>query len=643
MSSLTYPGVYIREFTPPTPIEGVSTSIAAFLGPFTDGPPMEPTKIFAWDDFKRAFGEQPPAGLYTWYAVRSFFENGGTICYALRVSNATFGQAALDDSGGADAVVIRARRAGALTPAVTAEVQQTNPLPANARLYRPTGSISGSTASSIAIGGGNAARFRAGDRVTWGSGKPALEVLRVEGNDLRMVDPVPTGTAAPTGTLRLADLPAGARTVRAQNVGALEAGSRVRLTQTGQTAQALVVEEVRREPDVAGAPVTFRITFRTGLAVPWPLETNDTDIEAHEFTLTIRQGTQTFTYPRLAMDPLHPRYFASVVATDANAPVYARPTDPPNPNRPAATGAGAPVSVPSGTADNPGTLTTTDYANALSRLRAVEDVSIVCVPDQTNPATQANVIAHCRDVNRFAILDPPRGLDLFGATSIDSYRNALDSPGGYAALYYPWIQVMDAGGTSPIFIPPSGAVAGIYADTDERRGVHKAPAGTESVLNALGVERPMGNDEQGQLNLRGINVLRVFRAGARPVVWGARTTEPANRYWQYVNIRRLFTFLERSLERALQESLFKPNTPQLWKELARSATAFLTKAWRDGALFGERPEDAFYVRIDEALNPPSERALGRLYIEIGIKPAYPAEFIVVRIGVWEGGSEVTES
>ena len=126
------------------------------------------------------------------------------------------------------------------------------------------------------------------------------------------------------------------------------------------------------------------------------------------------------------------------------------------------------------------------------------------------------------------------------------------------------------------------------------------------------------------------------------MLWGARTTA-TDRNWQYVNIRRLFLFLEESIQEGIRWAVFEPNNLGLWQKLRRSIRDFLTQQWRNGALFGEEPDDAFYVRIDEVLNPFSEQALGRLHIEIGVRPSYPAEFIIVRIGIWQGGSEVTET
>jgi phage tail sheath protein FI len=185
----------------------------------------------------------------------------------------------------------------------------------------------------------------------------------------------------------------------------------------------------------------------------------------------------------------------------------------------------------------------------------------------------------------------------------------------------------------------------VYARIDDSRGVHKAPAGVEANLaGTLGVERLLGDSEQGLLNLApyGVNVIRVFHGGP-PTVWGARTTAVAagNSTWQYVNIRRLFIFLEASISEGIRFALFEPNNLELWGKLKRTIGAFLTKVWQDGALFGATAKDAFYVRIDDALNPPDQMALGYLTIEIGVRPAYPAEFIVVRIGITPGGVTVT--
>jgi len=250
------------------------------------------------------------------------------------------------------------------------------------------------------------------------------------------------------------------------------------------------------------------------------------------------------------------------------------------------------------------------------------------------------MIDHCETMyDRFAILDSIRG-----ATPDKDIRDQfadVRSERGFAALYYPWILARNPLTGMNERWPPSGHIAGVYARTDAQRGVHKAPANT-NIRGALGLERLLTNEEQGPLNLMGINVLRVFPEQAQPLVWGARTTA-TDRNWQYVNVRRLFLFLEESIEEGIRWAVFEPNNLQLWQKLKRTITEFLTRVWRDGALFGATPKDAFYVRIDEVLNPPSTQALGRLYIEIGVRPAYPAEFIIVRIGIWQGDSNVSET
>jgi phage tail sheath protein FI len=238
------------------------------------------------------------------------------------------------------------------------------------------------------------------------------------------------------------------------------------------------------------------------------------------------------------------------------------------------------------------------------------------------------------------VLDCAPGLDI---TGVGNHFAQVRSVKGYAALYYPWIVVRDPVSGATQSWPPSGHLTGVYARTDAQRGVHKAPANT-GIVGALGVETLLSDNEQGPLNLLGVNVLRVFPGQSQPVVWGARTTSgDLDRNWQYVDIRRLFIYLEQSIEAGIRWAVFEPNDLSLWQKLKRSIGDFLTQAWRDGALFGAKAEDSFYVRIDETLNPPSTRALGRLYIEVGIVPTYPAEFIVLRIGIWDGGSDVSTS
>jgi phage tail sheath protein FI len=252
---------------------------------------------------------------------------------------------------------------------------------------------------------------------------------------------------------------------------------------------------------------------------------------------------------------------------------------------------------------------------------------------------QSAVVTHCENMaDRFAILDAAKGSSLSDALA---QRAALTSASGFAAMYYPWVWVADPASNGVLLVPPSGHIAGIYARSDNNRGVHKAPA-NEFISGAVALEVVLNDADQGQLNAAGVNALRVF-PGQRPTVWGARTTAPRDQVvWRYINVRRLFIFVEQSLLAGLRWAVFEPNDTGLWKKLERTISEFLTRVWLSGALFGNKASEAFYVKIDEELNPPSVRELGQVIIEIGIAPVRPAEFVIVRLAMWDGGSQASE-
>jgi phage tail sheath protein FI len=215
----------------------------------------------------------------------------------------------------------------------------------------------------------------------------------------------------------------------------------------------------------------------------------------------------------------------------------------------------------------------------------------------------------------------------------------------FAALYYPWIRVTNplagaaANGNRVLTVPPSGHVAGIWARNDDTRGVWKAPA-NEVVRGALDVETKVTKGEQDLLNPAGVNCIRPF--GTRGIrVWGGRTLSSAPS-WRYVNVRRLFNFVEESILNGTQWVVFEPNDLDLWARVKRTVYAFLLGLWRQGALFGATPEQAFYVKCDEETNPPESVDEGRLVVEIGIAPVKPAEFVVFRISQWAGGAGAAE-
>jgi phage tail sheath protein FI len=210
----------------------------------------------------------------------------------------------------------------------------------------------------------------------------------------------------------------------------------------------------------------------------------------------------------------------------------------------------------------------------------------------------------------------------------------LDS--SFAALYYPWITVAALQETQPLPLPPSAFVAGICARVDAERGVWKAPAG-EPVHSAVGLEVVLDAVAQEPLNAEGINVLRLF-AERGVSVWGARLAT-ADAECKYVNVRRLLIYVERSIDRGLQWVAFEPNGEALWEQVRRTVEDFLLTTWRDGALLGAKPEEAFFVHCDRTTMTQDDLDNGRLVCLVGVAAVRPAEFIIVRIGVWTGDHE----
>jgi len=281
-------------------------------------------------------------------------------------------------------------------------------------------------------------------------------------------------------------------------------------------------------------------------------------------------------------------------------------------------------------------------------LEAVEDVTMVAVPDlmgayqrgaidlESVKAVQSAMIAHCELMgDRMAILDPPPGLSPQQVKEWRTDQAGYDSK--YAALYYPWIKVFDPATGVNRFIPPSGHIAGVWARNDNTRGVHKAPA-NEVVRGAVALETQLTRSEQELLNPIGVNCVRSF-PGRGILVWGARTlsSDPA---WRYLNVRRLFNYLQESILNGTQWVVFEPNDEALWARIRRTISAFLTMEWRRGALFGLTPDEAFFVKCDRETNPAESIDAGQVVCEIGVAPVKPAEFVVFRLAQMSGGTSL---
>ncbi|WP_345783330.1 phage tail sheath family protein [Natrialbaceae archaeon AArc-T1-2] len=269
--------------------------------------------------------------------------------------------------------------------------------------------------------------------------------------------------------------------------------------------------------------------------------------------------------------------------------------------------------------------------SGLAAFEEIDDISIVCVPDQARESLDLAepVAEHCGHEDRqdrIGLIQAERGFDVAGDPELPLRSE-------YAAFYCPWIEIHDPVTGRPKEVPPGGHVAGIYARSDAEHGVHKAPA-NEVVRGAQGLGITITDAEQSILNPGGINCIRSFRGrGIR--VWGARTmaSDPS---WKYVNVRRLFLYLRESIDEGTQWAVFEPNNEDLWARVRQTITNFLRDVWEDGALMGSTPEEAFYVKCDRSTMTQNDIDNGRLICEIGVAPVKPAEFVIFRISQWTG-------
>jgi phage tail sheath protein FI len=524
MPSYLSPGVYVEEVASGSrPIEGVGTSVAAFVGLAPSGPLNEPTLVTNWTQYVAAFGEFTD-GYYLAHSVYGFFQNGGSAAYVVRVGGAPGASA----GNGAGPAAVTGSSARAALPA--GEPRQLG------------------TFSVTALASGS-------------SGPLSVEVADAEGE-------------GPAERFKLI-VKDGDKAVENFDVTAKKGGRNYVVTQVKERSKLITVTEAAPAAQLA-RPDNQTLALVSPAAAPAPADG--------------------------AVETSHP----------------------------------GPATYLGDSADRTG----------FGGLEAVDEISMVAVPDlmaayqrgaidlEAVKAVQLGLIAHCELMgDRVAIIDPPPSLN---ARQIRVWRQetaGYDSK--YAALYYPWIKSFDPSSGQSRLIPPSGHVAGIWARNDSERGVHKAPA-NEVVRGAVDLEMQITRGEQDLLNPIGVNCIRSF-PGRGIRVWGARTlsSDPA---WRYLNIRRYFNYLEESILIGTQWVVFEPNDHALWARIRRNISAFLVNEWRSGALFGQRPEEAYYVKCDEETNPPESVDVGRVVCEIGIAPVKPAEFVIFRLAQFSSGN-----
>ncbi|MES4909041.1 MULTISPECIES: phage tail sheath subtilisin-like domain-containing protein [unclassified Streptomyces] len=520
MPSYLSPGVYVEEVESGSrPIEGVGTSVAAFMGFAQKGPFNEPTLVTNWTQFTSVFGDFVE-GTYLASSVYGFFANGGGICYVVRIGGAGQTDAA-DTAGQGEAGAGAPKEIGA----------------------GPTAQLGPYT-------------VRALPGVT---GQITVEVADPEGED----PPQDVFTVVVKRDGTVVETYPNVTTKRSKENVATQVRARSRLIGL-------------EEPGKGAAP-----------ARP----------EAQAVTLVVGPGTGP----------------GAAVPDALSADSY--------------------VGDP-------------DQRTGFGGLEAVEEITMVAAPDLMSAyqrglldlesviSVQRGLITHCEAMgDRIAILDPPPGLS---PRQIKTWREETTGfASKYATMYYPWIKVFDPAAGRDAFVPPSGHVAGVWARNDDSRGVHKAPA-NEVLRGAVALQTQITKGEHDLLNPIGLNCIRAF-PGRGIRVWGARTLadDPA---WRYLNVRRLFNYLEESILAGTQWVVFEPNDDALWARVRRTISAFLVNEWRKGALFGVTPDEAFYVKCDRETNPPESIDAGQVICEVGVAPVKPAEFVVFRLAQLSAGT-----
>ena len=267
-----------------------------------------------------------------------------------------------------------------------------------------------------------------------------------------------------------------------------------------------------------------------------------------------------------------------------------------------------------------------DVTQALAALEELGDISVVCCPDEhLITAMTAALVAHCEKLrSRIAILSAPLGSDLSDVPPAEAQSS-------YAAYYAPWVMVENPAGGAAKAVHPGGHIAGVIVANDVNRGVFKAPANLP-ITGIAGLERQITDGQQSLLNPRGVNVVRTF-PGRGHLIWAARTTS-THPEWKYVNIRRYFIYLEQSIDQGTQWVVFEPNGEKLWATVRQTIENFLFNEWKSGALQGDKPDKAYFVKCDRTTMAQDDLDSGRLVCLIGVAPLRPAEFVIFRIGQW---------
>jgi phage tail sheath protein FI len=629
------PGVYVEETSfRAKSIEGVSTSTAGFVGAARYGPADGlPELVTSFNEFERVFGgldrlefadddEGERSHNYLAQAVRAFFDNGGKRLYVARVfalpaapgvGDPPLPEAMQDllDSGGRAGVTFAGITAQARFPGAAGESRVSFAL-------RLGGNVLSTERDPVSGTTRNVLRSIGPDDVVWiadpGAGEPTTgRFARAErlfsvtlGRSSWTLhplagDPLSLDEDLVAGTHRVYPVSASVEvtfTDRVGNVLRRDTWENLGFAPEGRNSlQTVFAADIPSRAQALRTPLVLNFAALEGPAIASALFTElTTAVGGTVFGANGRSFERALTG---GSDGLRPR------AADYE-----------------------------GEERNDGLVKT-----GLRALEDLADISIVAAPGYSAAVNQDDaqavsnaLISHAERMQyRIAVLDAGEG---FALADVRAQRAQLDS--SHAALYYPWVRVLDPVTSQQIVLPPSGFVAGIYARNDVENGVHKAPA-NEIVRGALGFEATLNKAQQDVLNPEGINCFRFFE-GRGNRLWGARTVS-SDPEWKYVNLRRYFAYLERSLERGTQWVVFENNHEPLWANVRRTIEDFLFNEWKQGHLMGDKPDQAYFVKCDRTTMTQNDLDNGRLVCLIGVAPVRPAEFVIFRIGQWTGDAQ----
>jgi uncharacterized protein len=693
------PGVYIDEVqTGPPPIAGVGTSTAGFVGVTRRGPTSGlPTLITSYADFVRAFGgafDFGPSFTVNGVsyqdlpeAVHGFFDNGGQTAYVMRVADSSNTTASGTLTGGittvlnataltgSDTVVLRDLRG------VSAKTASTNGTQLQLQMVYQGITTTSAVFHVIQID-------RSTGTVTLDGTLTSDFVAAYTTVFTDLADPALASNGAPTAlgtptdakppTFELSASSTGSWGTSLQIVPSIQSAAQAGGPQivSGTTDQvqlntgANFYANAWVEFDTGANKYYHQVISVSGpvLTLADTITTNEVTsdsgyssvvVSSCEFGLTISytdpvEGvTVQETYNGLTLANVPGRYYeqqlsvSGLVEVTGAGPSATHPfLFPSAPNGQTIGLTGGNETTPPSDNEVIGQQIGPNQDTGLYSLADVDEISIIAAPGITTQTVQQAMIDQCELLMyRFAVLDPaPGASNAYPAlpADIQTQRNLYDSE--YAALYYPRVTITNPISSTPATrtVAPSGHVMGVYARVDQTRGVYKAPA-NELIQGILSLETVVTQGVQEILNPLNINVLRDFTSMQRGLrVYGARCIT-SDTDWMYVNVRRLFIFIEQSLDIGTQWAVFEPNDQKLWAQLKDSVTLFLTSVWQDGALMGTTAAQAFYVTIDETTMSPDDILNGRLIMRIGIAPVRPAEFVIIQIGQWLGGSSVQET